>query len=301
MVPHAGRDSALFRDVVRLGDVLGRLGELRGSVVPRSRIAILWDQEAGWGTALPAQPTSLTYLDQARRLHAALVDAGVPVDVVPATDDLDGYDVVLVPTLYLAPEGTADRLAGVVARGGQVVVTYFSGIVDAANRVLLGGYPGEFRELLGVRGEEFAPLPEGGTVTLSDGSVGEVWTERFTAVDADVVSRFTSGPSEGGPAVTRRRSGGGSAWYVSTRLDAGSTAAFVATLLDEAGIEPVAAPAPGVELVRRVDGERSWVFAINHTDEDHTLAVAGHDLVADARHESGAVVPARGVVVVRED
>ncbi|QHT56719.1 beta-galactosidase [Cellulomonas sp. H30R-01] len=307
MVPHAGRDSALFRDVVDLGATLGRLAEVRGSVVERARVALLWDTQAWWASELEAHPTvDVRYLDQARRLHRSLLDAGVPVDVLPATtaaaDGLDGYDVVLVPTLYLAPDGLSDRLRAVAERGGQVVVTYFSGIVDAHDRVLLGGYPGAFRDLLGVRGEEFAPLAEGARVMLDDGSVGEVWSERMTVPDAAVVASFADGPSAGFPAVTRRDVGDGAAWYVATRLDPASTSALLGTVLAAAGVDPLVPDVPvGVEVVRRVGDGAAWLFAINHTDDDVRIDASGTDLVAGGVHDGGATVPARGVLVLRQD
>jgi beta-galactosidase len=46
LVPHAGRDSQLFRDVVELGATLGRLAEVRGSTVEQARVALLWDTQA---------------------------------------------------------------------------------------------------------------------------------------------------------------------------------------------------------------------------------------------------------------
>jgi beta-galactosidase len=302
MVPHAGADSDLFREVVDLGATLGRLAEVRGSVVEKARVALLWDTQAWWATDLEAHPTvDLHYLDLAHRLHIALVDAGVAVDVLPATSELDGYDVVLVPTLYLAPPDLSDRLTAVVARGGHVLVSYFSGIVDEFDRVLLGGYPGAFRELLGVRVEEFAPLRENGTVRLSDGTTGEVWTERLTADDAEVLATYTDGPSAGGPALTRRSAvGGGAAWYLSTRLDGPALAALVGRVVDAAQVAPVVEQPGGLEVVRRTGQSGSWLFAINHTDADVPLRAAGLDLVAGSTHRSGDLVPARGVVVLRE-
>jgi hypothetical protein len=61
--------------------------------------------------------------------------------------------------------------------GATVLVSYFSGIVDERDHIRLGGYPGAFRELLGIRTEEFHPLLEGGEVTLSDGTIGRIWSE----------------------------------------------------------------------------------------------------------------------------
>ena len=76
--------------------------------------------------------------------------------------------------------------------------------------VRLGGYPGAFRDLLGVRVEGF--LAEGEAVELSDGSRAGVWTERLTLPDGagtEVLAADTAPPLDGVPAITRRRTGDG--------------------------------------------------------------------------------------------
>lgn len=302
MVPHVGRDSELFREVVRLGDVLGRLAEVRGSVVERADIAILLDQDAWWASELDAHPTlDFHYLDQARLLHRTLLDQGVAVDVLPADADLGGYRAVLVPSLYLTRPTTAQAIAAVAERGGHVLVTYFSGIVDETDSVLLGGYPGAFRNLLGVRVEEFAPLREGEQAELDGGWVGEIWSERLLVVDAEVVAAYRSGPSRGGPAVTRRVVGaGGSAWYVSTRLDEASSGALLERFLAEASVQPITATVAGVEVVRRRGERASYLFLINHTEGEVKVPTSGIDLITGTEHDGVTPVAAGGVVVLRQ-
>ena len=304
MLPHAGPDSEHFREVTRLGSLLGRLAEVHGSEVERARVALLWDQQAWWAAELEAHPSQdVRYLDQAQRFHRALVDAGIPVDVLPAAyapEQLERYDVVLVPTLYMAAPSVVTALEGVVDRGGQVVVTYFSGIVDQADRVLLGGYPGAFRDLLGVRVAEFAPLPEGGTVQLDDGSAGRVWSERMTLTTATAVASFADGPAAGGPAVTRRDVGQGAAWYVATQLDEDGTARLLGQVAEAAGVQAIPGATSGVELVRRVSDAGRWLFAINHTGEEVRVPLGGTDLLTGDVHDGAVGVPAGGVVVLRE-
>ncbi len=55
----------------------------------------------------------------------------------------------------------------------------------------------------------------------------------------------------------------------------------------------------GVEVVRRRGDGRSWLFAINHTDEPVEVDVAGHDLVTD-RPVDRLQLDAGRVAVVRE-
>jgi hypothetical protein len=71
------------------------------------------------------------------------------------------------------------RLQGglLAADGGTVLISFFSGIVDPDDRIRLGGYPAPWRGLLGLRVEEFGPLPEGAVVPL-DGEAGANGDER---------------------------------------------------------------------------------------------------------------------------
>ena len=78
------------------------------------------------------------------------------------------------------------------------LVTYFSGIVDEHDHVRLGGYPGAFRDLLGVRVEEFAPLLPGRSVTLDDGGRGR-----------PVDRAHCTSPGRGGDGPVRRRPAAG--------------------------------------------------------------------------------------------
>jgi beta-galactosidase GanA len=87
--------------------------------------------------------------------------------VAPGTD-LSRYRLVVVPGLYMVSDADAQAITDYVSGGGRLVVTYFSGIVDERDRIRLGGYPGAFRDVLGVLAEEFGPLKPGVTVDLSN-------------------------------------------------------------------------------------------------------------------------------------
>ncbi|MFI6781145.1 beta-galactosidase [Micromonospora sp. NPDC050276] len=301
LVPHAGPDTKVFREVCQLGADLKALAEVRGSRVDAD-VAILFDWEAWWGVELDSHPSvDVTYADRLNALYGALWRAGVTADIVHPSADLSGYRLVLVPTLYLVRDADVEALHSYVEAGGTAAVTYFSGIVDANDHIRLGGYPGAFRELLGVRTEEFFPLREGEQVRLDDGSTADVWTEWVHADGAEVLASYTDGPLPGVPALTRHRVGDGAAWYVGTRLDEPGTDRLVARLLAEAGVRPAAEAPTGVEVVRRRDGERTWLFAINHTETEVRLPARGVELLTGAPCAGELTVPAGEVAVIRED
>ena len=159
----------------------------------RNRVAILFDWHAWWACELDSHPSvDVIYLDRAHALHRSLTDAGVGVDLVHPESDLTGYDLLVVPTLYSVTDAAVERLREAVEGGATALVTYFSGIVDEHDHVRLGGYPGAFRDLLGIRVEEFLPLRETETVTLSNGWSADVWTEHLHLDGASAWRRTTT-------------------------------------------------------------------------------------------------------------
>ncbi len=306
LVPHAGTETRLFREVVQQGEVLDAISEVAGSRTVND-VALLFDWQSWWACELDSHPSvDVTYLDRAHALHRSVTEAGVGIDVVGPDSDLSSYRVVLVPTLYLVTEATAERIAAAARAGAAVVVTYFSGIVDEHDHIRLGGYPGAFRDLLGVRVEEFTPLRKDDVVHLDDGSTADVWTEDLQLAGAEALASYVDGPVPGAPAVTRHEAGQGSAWYVATRLEQAATDRLVARVLAEQGVRPVVGDLgeerdPDVELLRRTGADgQSWVFALHHGTEEAQVPLGGFDLVTQGTVDGTLVLAPGAVAVVRE-
>ena len=300
MVPHGGRETRVWREVVDLGAALKRLAPVRGSRV-ESRAAIVFDYEAWWASEIDSKPSiDVKYLDLLRAFHRSLYLRGISVDIVHPSAPLEGYDLVLVCTLYSVTDHAAANIAAAASAGATVLVSYFSGIVDQNDHVRLGGYPGAFRELLGVRVEEFHPLPAGAQLKLSDGSVSSVWSEHVHLAGADAVQAFTEYPLEGVPSLTRLAVGAGTAWYLATFPDRDGIEAIVDRLLADSGVAPLALADPGVELMRRraADGQ-GFLFAINHTRSAASVQVSGLDIITGEPFTG--LVEAGRVAVIAED
>lgn len=303
MLPHAGTDTKIWRETVDLGARLKALAEIKGSVVPKADVVMLFDYEAWWASELRATPSvdGFRYVDRPRALHRALTDVGIAVDVLRPGDDIAGYRAVIVPNLYLTSDHTAIAVRQLVEAGGHALITYFSGISDERDHIRLGGYPGAFRELLGIHVEEFFPLLEGQQVELDNGWTADVWSELLQLRGAEVIASYRSGDVAGGPAITRNHVGSGTAWYVSTGLDVAATKDLVAEFVKAAGLVPVVATEPGVEVIRRVGDTCSYLFILNHTDGAVELGASGLDLLTGDRHVGRTKVAARAVAVLRED
>ncbi|MEU0900543.1 beta-galactosidase [Streptomyces massasporeus] len=305
MLPHAGTDSRIWQDVVQLGADLRALAEVGGSTSP-AQVAIVWDWNARWAMELPSQPSSeLRFQDLVRDWYTPLWRAGVAVDFVrPDTPDLDRYQLVLAPSLYLVDGAGAAGLAAFVEGGGTLAVGFHSGAVDENCHVRLGGYPGAFRELLGVHGDELFPLLPGQRVGLTgqvpQGATADLWTERIRLAGAEAVAAYADGPLAGVPAITRHAYGSGTAWYVATHPDPTTLAAVLVRIRQDAGVRPEAEVPAGVEVVRRRGTDADYLFLIDHAGRGADIPADGVELLTGKEVVGFVTVPAGGVAVVRE-
>ncbi|MFI6128322.1 beta-galactosidase [Micromonospora sp. NPDC051141] len=300
VVSHAGADTRVFREATDLGATLGRLaGAATGQV--EARVAIAHDAASGWALRHPGMPRDgLDHPGEVAAAHRVLWHAGLTADLVTPGDPLDGHRLLVLPALYLAADATVDWVRRHVHAGGHLLVTWLSGVADEHARVRLGGYPGAYRDLLGVRVEEFHPLADDERVPLTSGGYGRIWSETVHLAGAEQVTAYIGGVLDGRPAITRHRVGAARTWYVSTRPDDDTYRRLLVEAARLAGVTPSCPAPPGVEAVRRRDGDQSWLFLLNHTDRPQRVPAAGHELLTGEPVDDHVTVGPGGVAVLRE-
>jgi len=230
------------------------------------------------------------------------------VDVVPPGADLDTYDLVVAPQLFLLEDAHVAGLRRVVERGGVLLLGPFSAVADRDAHVRTGRFPVPFADLVGGSGEEHVPLTDDG-VQVRSALLGDVrvhdWAERLRVDDGEALAVVDGGDLDGLPLVLRRRhDGGGEGWYVGALLDADAVGAVVRACLDAAGVAgPDRVDADrGVEVVRRGD----VVFCLNATDGPRAVRLAPtpgrtwHDLLTGADVADRAPLAAHGALALIE-
>ena len=316
MVPHAGEDSAVFRDVCELGADLNKLSDegILGSRLAKSRVAVVFDYESEWATEHTATPTQhVHHVDEPLAWFRALADQGVTADVVPVRGAWDDYEMVVLPSVYLLSEETTRRVRDYVVGGGRLVVTYYTGISDEKDHVWLGGYPGSIRDVVGVRVEEFMPMGDDFTgvpdrLELSNGAVAHDIADVIGSVDgaATVPETFKDDPwtgMDGAPAIVAHTFGEGRSVYVGARLGRDGIALSLPEILDSLGMAEAGGNDGRVLHVERegADGSR-FVFSFNRTHETVRVPVEGEVVVssfADVDGETASIKP-NGVIVTKQ-
>jgi beta-galactosidase len=280
MVPHSNKEeSRVYQEVRQLGNELKKLGSLIGARTP-ARVAIIFDWENWWAVELDSKPhNKLHYVWRVQAYYEECYKRNIQVDFVRASDQLENYDLVIAPLLYMIKPGEQGNLEQFVSNGGTLVVSYFSGIVDENDRIYLGGYPVPLRKLLGITVEEFSPFAEGKTgIVLADGREYEcsLWSDIIRLEGAEELAEFGSGWYKGYPAVTENRFGNGKAVYVGTELPSSYLEELLTGLTQEKGLKaPMEAP-PHVEVLERNSTSANHYIIINHNEDAVTIELPAH-------------------------
>lgn len=301
MVPHAGTESRVWREVLELGAALGDIADVKGSTV-NAHAAILYDYESCWAQDLEWRPTvDHTHSERISAFYERLWRDGITTDFAHPSHDLSPYKLVIAPALYLLRQDDAANLERYVAGGGTLLVSYFSGIVDENDRVHAGGFGAPLKDVLGVTVEEFLPLREGerGLIHVDGHDLdADVWQEHLNVRGAEVKGTYVVGPASGMPAVTRHHHGSGHGWYVSTRLGVEALVPLMDRVYGDAGIVPPR-PAQALETVTRHGQTHDYTFAINHSNETRHVQAEGTDILSGALAEGGLEISAGEVAVIR--
>ena len=305
LVGHLGPRGRVWEEVCALGADLGRLAEVRGSD-HQPAVGLLHSWPARWAAGLDSKPRAVDAVGELHRMARPLWDANIPFDIVHPGDDLSPYRVLVAPLLYLIEDAELANLRAFVARGGTLVLGFFSGIVDGREQIRLGGAPGGLTDLVGARVEEWSPIPDGQSVpvTFADGRTGSAsfWADILLAEGCTVQAVFAGGHRPGSPAITRMAHGRGSVRYLAARFDGATLRGELLDACAEQAVGPLLATPPGVEATLRERDGRRWLFLINHTADPQRIdlaAWAGTDLLT-GRPAAGAIVLApRDAAVIR--
>ena len=262
MVPHAGEDTRVYREVAELGQLLKSHPEIAEFPTNRAKVAMVYDYEQFWALLQQNLPTDdLSYPETVAAWYRAMWELGIQVDFVSADAtkaELAKYPLVLMPMMHMLSEAQEQTFTEYAQDGGNLVVGYFSNIADRTLRVKLGGYGGKLvKDVIGVYVEEFYPLRES-SIKLSNGMSATLWSELSRANGAEVVATFDGGDAKGSVAIAKRSMGSSTAYYQATELELESQKKFFAEIAKGLGIESVGGD--GVEIIHRGPHR----FEINH-------------------------------------
>ena len=303
-----GKPLPLYEEVRRIGHEFALASAALSGTTPRSEVAILTTYESRW--AIDFQPHTRAYDQQAVLLdyYRAVDDLTHQVDIVEASAPLDGYKLVLAPSLNVIPTALGQHLLDYVHNGGHLILGPRSGMKDEFNRLDIHRQPGPLVDALGGRVEQYYALDERLTVSgeIGTGSAS-TWGEELSASSPDthIILRYDPNGTwlSAKPAAVRTRYGRGTLTYLGTLLDPAAMSAFVERALDSAQASSTFGPLPpDVEVTRRVADDRTVFILVNHGKLTRTLTLPAtlRDVLANNNPVQSLTLTSQGVAVLEE-
>ena len=235
------------REATQAGKELQSIGKLPATT--RAAVALVYDYEAYWITHIQPQAADFRYEELAFRLYEATRRLGLDIDIVAPGASLEGYKLVLVPTL---PHVSEAAVKAFESASGTVLYGPRTGSKTRNLAIPEGLAPGPISALTGVRVTQVSSLRP----NLSDKVSGKVsgmsnkWRE-YVETNAHVIAHFENGD----PAFTAKNKH----HYLACVPDAKLLATVLRHVCKNAGLKTVALPAH-IRLRRR----GSFTFAFNY-------------------------------------
>ncbi|MCI8510991.1 MAG: beta-galactosidase [Lachnospiraceae bacterium] len=237
----------------------------------KSRVAVLYDYDSLASFRIQRQSLLLDCEAEMKKFHKVFYDANIMTDVIPASGDFSGYDLVILPFLTLVKEEFAARALAFAAAGGTLVMTCRTAVKDADNNLVLGKLlPVGFSEAAGVFVAETESLQETNAFPLIGTGAfegltgtGGILRDMLVSKDAEVLYRYGDPFFEEYAAVTRKPYGNGMIFYLGCPPDEATLKRLLAVMLEEKHIEALPS-VPGVEVVTRGCEGKGLRFILNH-------------------------------------
>lgn len=314
VIEHAGHEhTRVFRESAEIGRELQVLSDHILDSRLSSKVGIIYDWENRWAIDLSSGPSKLLdYVNEVHKFYDAAYQLHIQTDMIGVEEDLNAYEVVIAPVMYMVKPGFAERVEQFVQQGGIFITTYFSGIVDEQDRVQVGGYPGELRKVLGIWAEEIdALLPDQFNQVVINDTKGYLQGEYQCSIlcdlihseGAEVVATYGSDFYAGMPSLTVNSFGKGQAWYVASSCESRLLQDLLRTVFAEKQITPVLDAPAGVEVTKRSKENQSFIFVLNHNPEPAAIPLQGEvyiDLLSRETKTGVCEIPGQGVWILSE-
>lgn len=314
---YGGMDTRVFEEVSQIGKELAGFDDLAGMAV-RAKAAMIYDAESRWAMEDAQGPRNkgLYYHETCVKVYSAIKKLGFNVDVITMDSCLDDYQLVAAPMIYLTRSRIENKLKQFVKNGGQLMVTYWSGIVDKAEGCFLGGVPHGLKEVLGLRSTEIDGLYDGDNnymVSPSQQNRNKRYECRnlcdlVKLEGAEALLVYEQDFYSGYPALTRNSYGKGTAYYVCADAGQDFYDDFFRNVTNEAGIKPLLEGElpEEIEVSSRESEICEYLFLQNFSQkpvrlEEKTLScLAGGQLMLGSILDSGEI-KGYGTVIVRRE
>jgi len=275
---YLGRRFHEFADLCKVADTLK---DIQNSEY-KSNVGILYSAENDYAFKIQPQTDGMYYLQQLKSYHDAFTKFGVNVDIISEFSSLQGYKIIVAPTMYITNDIVVKNLYKFVEDGGMLILTNRSGVKDIDNNCIMDTLPTVYKDLIGAWIEEYNPI---GYEKSEIDMLGEKfkvshWCDILNVTSAESVATYSNDKDfyKGKTAVSKNNYGNGVAYYVGTLGERKFYHKLIENILKTSNISYFKDIPNGIEITIRQTEDTQFRFIFNNTDSIKEVNLNGEML-----------------------
>ena len=157
---HDGQPNRVYAEFQRGAAELDKVGDRLVNLQKQNRVALLYSHDSKHALDFMPYTDRDQYKDY--MMYDALYRQNIECDILPVDNptmqDFSKYDMLVVPSLYVATDELLQKISDFVREGGEVVMLYKSGSTDYDNAVRPMLAPGPLAEACGFTYQEYSSI-----------------------------------------------------------------------------------------------------------------------------------------------
>ena len=190
----------------------------------KAKAAIVFDYDSASCFKIQRQSDSFNYVEEMGKLYKQLWMRDICTDIIINSDDLNKYELVIIPYMIMMKEGFINKLKEYVTNGGKVILTARSSWKDQDNNFILNeDLPLYLTDLTGVIVDEQESLLANtyrDCVDLENNIYkGYIFKEMLKITSAKELVKWHNCPFGDYSAITVNKYGKGKCYYLASSFE----------------------------------------------------------------------------------
>lgn len=289
LLSHDFKENDTYRAAKVIGNEFARIGGHLVNLKKKNKVAMLVSNEAL--TALDWFPIDSTggfsgevkYNDAVRYVYDQLYRLNVECDFLwPESENLEDYELLVVPALYAAPEELLTRIDRYVKNGGHLFTTFKTAFANENVKVYADCQPHGIDRCLGISYSHFT-FPKNVKLASERYHCQEneikTFMELINPDTAEVLASYDHYNWKRYAAVTRNHYGEGSATYLGCWTSATMLREILSDVLKEAGLWTEGQEVKFPVIIKKGvnDFEKEVVYYLNYSPEVQSVKYTGNN------------------------
>ena len=157
---HEGLPNRVYAEFQRGAAELDKVGDRLVNIQKQNRVALLFSHDSKHALDFMPYTDRDQYKDYL--LYEALYRQNIECDILPVDkpemQDFSKYDMLVIPSLYVATDELLQKISDFVKNGGEVVMLFKSGYTDYDNAVRPMLAPGPLADVCGFTYQEYSSI-----------------------------------------------------------------------------------------------------------------------------------------------